>query len=146
MAPHSRKSTSRGPLQSKKKARWASPGQESPCSDMRPLRNLFCHSCTLVKDIQQTCDDQFSVFQHPQPTRNESHLSALLCSPRFPMLDEHTLHYAHLQSNKETTVWTCAFSLSYRWQYRYVKNSVASFWRNLLYGGCSVFIWLPLIG
>ena len=27
------------------------------------------------------------------------------------MLDEHTLHYAHLQSNEETTVWTCAFSL-----------------------------------
>ena len=27
------------------------------------------------------------------------------------MLDERTLHYAHLQSNKETTVWTSAFSL-----------------------------------
>ena len=27
------------------------------------------------------------------------------------MLDEHALHYAHFQRNKETTVWTCAFSL-----------------------------------
>ena len=35
----------------------------------------------------------------------------LLCLPPFPMLEEHTLHHAHLQSNKETTVWTCAFSL-----------------------------------
>ena len=31
--------------------------------------------------------------------------------PPFPMLDERTLHYIHLQSNKVTTVWTCAFSL-----------------------------------
>ena len=38
-------------------------------------------------------------------------LSALLCLPPFPMLDEHILHYAHLHSNKETTVWTCVFSL-----------------------------------
>ena len=49
--------------------------------------------------------------QHPQPPRNEPHLSALLCLPPFPMLDEHTLHYAHLQSNKETNVWSCAFPL-----------------------------------
>ena len=27
------------------------------------------------------------------------------------MLDEHSLHYAYLQSSKEATVWTCAFSL-----------------------------------
>ena len=47
--------------------------------------------------------------QQPQPPRNEPHLSARLYLPLFPMLDEHTLHYAHLQSNKETTVWTCAF-------------------------------------
>ena len=42
-----------------------------------------------------------------------NHTSLLfLCLPPFPMLDEHTLHYAHLQSNKETNVCTCAFSLS----------------------------------
>ena len=52
-----------------------------------------------------------ALFQHPQPPRNESHLSALLCLTPFPMLDKHTLHCAHLQSNKETTVWICAFSL-----------------------------------
>ena len=49
--------------------------------------------------------------QHPQPLRNEPHLSALLRLPPFPMLYEHTLHYAHLQSNKETTMWICAVSL-----------------------------------
>ena len=44
--------------------------------------------------------------------RNERNLSALFCLPPFPMLDEHTLHYAHFQSNKETTVRTCCvFSL-----------------------------------
>ena len=41
--------------------------------------------------------------------RTTSLCSSLLVS--FPMLDEHTSHYAHLKSNKETTVWTCAFSL-----------------------------------
>ena len=53
----------------------------------------------------------YGASQHPQPPRNELHLLALLCLPPFPMLDKHTLHNAHLQSNKETTVWTCAFSL-----------------------------------
>ena len=53
----------------------------------------------------------YGASQHPQPARNEPHLSALLCLPPFPMLDEHTLHYAHLQSNKETIMWTYAFSL-----------------------------------
>ena len=43
--------------------------------------------------------------------RNGPHLSALICLPPFPIKDQHTLYYAHLHSNKETTVWTCAFSL-----------------------------------
>ena len=47
----------------------------------------------------------------PSVTKQLTTLSALLWLPPFPMLDEHTLHYTHLQSNKETTVWTCAFSL-----------------------------------
>ena len=34
-----------------------------------------------------------------QPPRNEPHLSVLLCLSPFPMLDEHTLLYAHLHSN-----------------------------------------------
>ena len=49
--------------------------------------------------------------QHPQPPRNKPHLSAFHCLPSFPMLDIHTLHYTHLQSNKGTSVWTFAFSL-----------------------------------
>ena len=53
----------------------------------------------------------YGTSKHPQPPKNKPHLSALLCLPSFPMLDEHTLHYAHLQSNKKITVWICAFSL-----------------------------------
>ena len=53
----------------------------------------------------------YRVSQYPQPQRNRPHFSAFLCLPPPPMLDEHTLNYAHLQSNKETTLWTCAFSL-----------------------------------
>ena len=53
----------------------------------------------------------YGASQHPQSPRNEPHFSALLCLLPFPMLDEHTLHYAHFQSNIETTVWTCEFSL-----------------------------------
>ena len=61
-----------------------------------------------VRHTQQTCDDEIRGFQHLQQPRNQPHLSALLSLPPFPMLDEHTLHYAHLQSNKESIVWTCA--------------------------------------
>ena len=47
------------------------------------------------------------------------------------MLNEHTLHYAHLQSNKETTVWRVHFHyachLPYRWQYRYVTTVLPTF-------------------
>ena len=53
----------------------------------------------------------YGASQHPQPPRNEPHLSALLCLPPFPILDEHTLYYAHFQSSKKITVWTCAFLL-----------------------------------
>ena len=31
---------------------WTCPGHESSCSVVCPSRNLFCHSCTLVRDIQ----------------------------------------------------------------------------------------------
>ena len=69
--------------------------------------------------------------QYLQPPRNEPQLSALLCLPPFPVLDEHTLHYDHLQSNKETTGCIRAFSLfmslPYRWQYRYVTTVLAAF-------------------
>ena len=71
---------------------------------------------------------------HPQPPRNEPHLSVLLCLPPFPMLDEHTLHYAHLQSSKETTVWTPAFSLCISLTLQKAlsirNNSVASFFEE----------------
>ena len=81
----------------------------------------------------------YGVSQHLLPPRNEPRLSAILCLPSFPMLDEHILHNAHLQSNEETTAWTCAFSLC-RWQYRYITRVLPTFVRNVFYGGCSVFI------
>ena len=49
----------------------------------------------------------YSILNHQETNH---HLSALLYLPPFTMLNEHTLHYSHLQSNKETNVWTCAFS------------------------------------
>ena len=76
----------------------------------------------------------YGVSQQPQPPRNEPQLSALLCLPPFPMLDENTLHYAHLQSNTETSMWTCSFSLcmSHTLQMAVTirSNNVASFYEE----------------
>ena len=74
----------------------------------------------------------YGMSQQPQSPRNEPHHSALLCLPPFPMLDKHTLHYAHLQSNKGTTVWwICMFSLcmspTLQMAVSICNNSVASF-------------------
>ena len=70
----------------------------------------------------------YGASQQPQPPRNEPHLSTLPCLPPFLMLDEHTLHYALLQGNKETTVWTCLFSLCIYPTLQTVRNnSVANF-------------------
>ena len=93
----------------------------------------LCMSSTLqmVVSIRNNSVAIFCVFQHPQPPRNEPHLSALLSLPPFPLLDEHALHFAHLQSNRETTVWTCAFSLCMspilQMAVSIRNNSVASF-------------------
>ena len=48
-----------------------------------------------------------STFDHQ---KNESHLSALLCLPAFPMLDEHTLYYAHLHCVDQ---WVFTMHVSY---------------------------------
>ena len=96
----------------------------------------------------------YGASQHPHPPRNEPHLSVLLCLPPFPMLDEHTLHYAHLLSNKGRTRWTVHFHnaclLPYRWQFRYITTVLPAFARNEFYGWCSDFtaphnsLWIPL--
>ena len=87
----------------------------------------------------------YGASQQPQPPRNEPHLYALLRLPPFPILDDHTSHYAHLQSNKETTVWTCAFSLgmysTLQMTISIRENSVASFCEE--YVLWRVFTWLP---
>ena len=84
----------------------------------------------------------------PAPSATKKRTTALLCLPPFPMLDEHTLHYAHLQSNKEITCGPLRFHhaclLPNRWQFRYTITVMPAFARNVIYGGCSVFIWLPL--
>ena len=76
-------------------------------------------------------------------------ISALHRLLPFPMLDEYTLHYDHLQSNKETTVWTCAFSLcmspTLQMAVSIRNNMLPAFARNVFYGGFLVFIWLPLV-
>ena len=70
-------------------------------------------------------------IQHPQPPRNEPHLSVFVCLTPYPMLDEHAFLYAHLQGNKETSVWTCAFSLcmspTLQMAVSISNNSIASF-------------------
>ena len=73
-------------------------------------------------------------------SHQETNYTSLLSS--ISILDEHILHYAHLQNNKATTVLTCAISrlLPYRWQYRYVTTVLPVFVRNVFYGECSVFI------
>ena len=38
-----------------------------------------------------------------------------------------------------------ACSLPYRWQYWYITTVLPAFARNVFYGGCSVFFWLPLV-
>ena len=91
----------------------------------------------------------YGASQHLQPPRNEPHLSVLRCLPPIPMLDEHTLHYVHLQSNIKQLRGPVRFHyrclLLYRWQYRYVTTVLPAFERNLFYGECSVLIWMPLI-
>ena len=75
----------------------------------------------------------YGASQHPQPPRHEPHFSAL-CLSLIPLLDEHILHYTHLQSNKETTLWTCAYSLcispTVKMAVSIRNNSVASFWEE----------------
>ena len=74
---------------------------------------------------------RFNFMARPSATKKRTTPLALLCLPPFPMLDEHILHYARLQSNKGTTVWTCAFSLCMSPTLQMVvsihNNSVASF-------------------
>ena len=108
---------------------------------------LSCRRMILSNNIPKHFDCR--VLQHPWPPRNQPHLSGLLCLPPFPLLDEHTLHYTHLQSIKKQLCgpvrfhYTCL--LPYRWQYRYVTTVLPAFARNVFYGRCLVFIWLPLI-
>ena len=117
------------------KSQWEKSGLYGGCWGVSQP-NLWSLSVTILAVCGRalSCKKDYSVrqhsrafwlygsSQHPQPPRNEPYIS-VLCLHAFPMLNEHTLHYAHLQSNNETTVWICAFSLCSLIR----NNSVASF-------------------
>ena len=92
-----------------------------------------------VPHTQQIYDDEFRVFQHPQPPRNEPHLSALLCLPPFPMLDKTLYTMLTPRAIKKQLYGPVCFHytclLPYRWQYRYVTTVLPAFARNVFYGG-----------
>ena len=89
------------------------------CFPAKSLKLIAHQICKMGTGVIMQKDDSvrhhsrvfwhYGASQHPQPPRHEPHFSALLCLPPVPMLEEHSLHYAHLQDNKVTTVWTCAF-------------------------------------
>ena len=111
------------------------------CFPAKSLKLIYHQIGSMVTGIIMQKDDSarqhsrsfwlYGTSQHPQPPRNESHMFSLLRLPPFQMLDEYTLHYAHLQSNKQTNVWACAFSLcmspTLQMAASIRKNSVASF-------------------
>ena len=91
------------------------------------------HTVFTIHSRHEAIDFACSTTLSHQKMKHTSLLFFFL-SP-FPMLDEHTLHYAHLQSNKETTVWTCAFSLYLSPTLQLavsILNSVASFCKECL--------------
>ena len=69
--------------------------------------------CKATQCSPHTADMRRWISRVPAPSATKKRTTPLCSSllPAFPMLDEHTLHFAHLQSNKETAVWTCVFSL-----------------------------------
>ena len=91
-------------------------------------RALSCKRMIPSESIPRCFD---FMAHHSTLSYQETKHTSLLCLLPFPILDEHTLHYAHLQSNKETTVWTCVFSLcmspTLQMAVSIHNNSVASF-------------------
>ena len=81
-----------------------------------------------------TADMRRWILRVPEPSATKKQTPPLCSSllAFISMLDEHTLHYAHLQSNKETNVLTCAFSLcispTLQMAVSIGNNSVASFY------------------
>ena len=126
-----------------------------PVKSLKLIPHHVCNMGTGVIMHKNDSDRQqsrafwiYDASQHPQSSRNEPRLSVLLSLPPFPMLDEHTLHYAHFQSNQEKVCGPVHFHyaclLPYIWQYRYVTTVLPAFSSNVFYRGCSVFIWLSL--
>ena len=92
-------------------------------------RSLLCKRMIPSNSIPGRLD-----FMAHRSTLSHKKRTIPLCSSlpaSISMLDEHTLNYAHLQSNKETTVWTCTISLcmspTLQMAVSIRNNSVASF-------------------
>ena len=91
----------------------------------------------------------YGASQHPQPLK-KNHASLLFFACFHFQCWTNTL-YTTLTSRaiKKQLCGPVRFHyaclLPYIWQYRYI-TVLPAFARNMFYGGCSVFIWLPLIG
>ena len=106
-------------------ARRVYPGRESSCSYVRPSRNLFCNSCTLVRDIQcssYTADvvRWISCVLTPSATKKRT---TPLCSSLLSSI-----------SNAVRTHFALCLP----------PALLPASAKNVFYGGCSVIIWLPL--
>ena len=84
----------------------------------------------------------FVASQHAQPPRNETHLSALLCLPPFPMLNKYIFTTLTSRAIKKQLCGPVRLHypslLPYRCQYRYV-TSVASFYEEWVLWGLFTF-------
>ena len=87
----------------------------------------------------------YGASQHPLPLRNEPHLSALVCLPPFPMLDKHIYTTLISRAIKKQLCGPVRFHYACLLPYTFVTTVLLAFPRIVFYGGCSVFIWLPLI-
>ena len=72
----------------------------------------------------------YGAFHHPQPPRNEPHLSALLCLPRFPML---VTSRAMKKQLRGYVRFHSAYLLPYIWLYPYVTTVLPAFAMNVLW-------------
>ena len=90
----------------------------------------------------------YGASQHPQSPGNELHSLLFFACLHFQWWTNTfytTLTFRAIKKQLCRPVRShYARLLSYRWQCRYVTMVLPAFERNEFYGGCSVFIWLPL--
>ena len=91
----------------------------------------------------------YSVSQHHQPPRNEQNSLLSVACLHFQCWTNTLYITLTCRAIKKQLCGLVGFHYAclvpYRWQYRYVTTVLPAFARNVFYGGCSVFIWLPII-